>query len=112
MKKRRFLPDGWTAYGGLILLLLLGIGALAFRQEFSAWEKRALNRLPDRVSLADWTLPDDMEAYLADQIPFRQALVSLDAEAQALTGRAVQLGAWPVGDATMRSAVIVPRRSS
>ncbi|MCR4885453.1 MAG: hypothetical protein K5919_00870 [Clostridiales bacterium] len=105
MKEKRFLPDGWAVYGGLALLLLLGLGAFVFRQDFSFWEKRYLAEPPKNYSPVEWTLNSDLETYLSDQLPFRRVFVALDAQAQALTGRAVQLGAWPTGDAIVEKPV-------
>jgi len=105
MKEKRFLPDGAVVYGGLMLLLLLGVAAFVFRQDFSAWERRYLAGTPENFSLSRWTLNDDMETYLSDQIPFRRQLVNLDSAAQAMTGRAVQLDAWPLGDAMVEKPV-------
>ena len=105
MKNKRFLPDGLAVYGGLGLLLILGICAFAFRQDFSVWEKRYLAQAPARFDPVNWQLNNDLETYLSDQVPFRRALVNLHAEAQALTGRAVQLDAWPQGDAIIEKPV-------
>lgn len=105
MKEKRFLPDKWAVYGGLAILLLLGIGAFVFRQDFSFWEKRYLAEAPKNFSPVDWTLNNDLETYLSDQLPLRRVFVGLDAEAQKLTGRAAQLGAWPVGDSIVEKPV-------
>ena len=105
MKEKRLLPDGLAVYGGLALLLVLGLAAFVFRQDFSFREKRYLAEAPRNFSLAQWTLHDDLEAFLSDQVPLRQPLVQLDASVQALTGRSVQLGAWPVGDALVEQPV-------
>ena len=69
MKDRRFLPDGLAVGAGLALLLMLGVAALVFRQDFSFWEKRYLAEPPRNFSLADWTLNADLEQYLSDQLP-------------------------------------------
>ncbi len=97
-EQKHFLPDRLAVYGGLGLLLVLGLCALLLRQDFSAWERRNLTGLPQSVSLTDWTLNDDLEDELSDQVPGRRLLVNLYAEAQALTGRAQQLEAWPEGE--------------
>ena len=104
-KKRSFIPNGVAVYGGLTLLLILGIAAFVFRQDFSGWEKRYLADAPKNGSLVQWTLNDDLETFLSDQVPFRQQLVNLNALAELYTGRAVQLGAWPVGDAAVEKPV-------
>lgn len=105
VKDRRFLPDGLAVGAGLALLLMLGVAALVFRQDFSFWEKRYLAEPPRNFSLADWTLNADLEQYLSDQLPLRRLFVGVDSQARALTGRAVQLGAWPVGDAIVEKPV-------
>ena len=105
MKEKRLLPDGLAVYGGLALLLALGLAAFVFRQDFSFREKRYLAEVPGNYSLARWTLNEDLEAFLSDQVPLRQPLVHLDASVQALTGRSAQLGAWPVGDALVEQPV-------
>ena len=92
------LPDRAAVFGGLLLLLALGVCALCFRQDFSDWERRMLSGLPETISLSRWTFHDDLEDELSDQVPGRRLLVNLYAEAQKLTGRAQQLDAWPQGD--------------
>lgn len=98
MKQKKILPDGLAVYGGLALLLLLGIAAFVFRTDFSVWERRFLAEAPSNYSLTDWTLQTDLETYLSDQIPFRRALVNTHALLETATGRAVQLDAWPQMD--------------
>lgn len=95
MKQKWTLPDGVAVYGGLTLLLLLGVAAFLFPSDFSVWERRSLSEAPSNYSLTDWTLQSDLEAYLSDQIPFRRALVNTYASFETATGRAVQLDAWP-----------------
>ena len=97
-EQKHFLPGRLAVYGGLGLLLVLGLCALLLRQDFSAWERRNLTGLPQSVSLTEWTLNDDLEDELSDQVPGRRLLVNLYAEAQVLTGRAQQLEAWPDGE--------------
>ena len=63
----------------LCLLLVLGLCALLKRQDFSAWERRNLTGLPQSVSLTDWTLNDDLEDELSDQVPGRRLLVCVAA---------------------------------
>ena len=104
MKKKRIF-NGLAVYGGLVLLLAAGIAAFVFRQDFSGWEKRYLAQVPDNLSLERWTLNDDLETFLSDQIPFRQQLVNLHALGEVATGRATQLEAWPVGDAAVEKPV-------
>ena len=105
MKEKRFLPDALAVFGGMVLLLALGIAAFVFAKDFSFWEKRYLAEKPANFSLTDWTLNEDLESYLSDQIPFRRQLVNLDAAVQVLTGRTVQLEAWKVGDAIVEKPV-------
>ena len=101
MKEHKHLiSDRAAVHGGLLLLLALGLCALFFRQDFSAWERRALSGLPQTVSLTEWTFHDELEDELSDQVPGRRYLVNLYAETQVLTGRAQQLeacGLTPVG---------------
>lgn len=98
MKQNLTLPDELAVYGGLALLLLLGIAAFLFPTDFSVWERRALTEAPSNYAITDWTLQTDLEAYLSDQIPFRRALVNIHAVLETATGRAVQLDAWPQMD--------------
>ncbi|MBR5110143.1 MAG: hypothetical protein IK099_08095 [Clostridia bacterium] len=102
MKQKWTLPDGLAVYGGLALLLLLGVAALLFPSDFSVWERRRLQEAPANFSLTDWTLQTDLEAYLSDQVPFRRALVNTYACFETATGRAVQLDAWPQADSEGR----------
>ena len=102
---KRLIPDRAAVYGGLLLLLALGICALLFRGDFSAWERRELSGLPESISLREWTFHDELEDELSDQVPGRRFLVNLYAEAQVLTGRAQQLAAWPDGDAFLEKPV-------
>ena len=96
MRKKHILPNGLAVYGGLGLLLLLGLAAFLFRQDFSDGERRYLAKPPQNYDLVRWTLNEDVENYLSDQIPFRRALVNIHSAGQVLTGRAAQLDAWPV----------------
>lgn len=105
MKKKHLLPDGLAVCGALLLLLALGLIAFLFPQSFSNWEKRYLAQAPRNFDPVQWTLNDDTETYLSDQMPLRQLLVNVHAQAQALTGRAVQLDAWPQGDAIIEKPV-------
>ncbi|MBR4538577.1 MAG: hypothetical protein IKO52_07005 [Clostridia bacterium] len=98
MKQKITLPDGLAVYGGLGLLLLLGIAAFLFPMDFSVWERRVLAEAPSNYSLTDWTLQTDLENYLSDQVPLRRALVNIHAVLETATGRAVQLDAWPQMD--------------
>ena len=104
-EQKHLLPDRLAVYGGLGLLLVLGLCALLLRQDFSAWERRNLTGLPQNLSLTSWTLNGDLEDELSDQVPGRRLLVNLYAEAQVLTGRAQQLEAWPDGDCFLEQPV-------
>ena len=91
-KKR--LPDHLVVIAGMLVLLALGIAALAARGgEFNEWERRYLSDRP-AVSLAEWKTDKDTETFLTDHIPGRRVLVALDSSAQFLSGRNSQLGAW------------------
>ena len=105
MKDKHLIPDRAAVFGGLLLLLILGLTALISRQDFSAWERRNLTQLPTSVSLTDWKLNDDLEEELSDQLPGRRLFVNLYAQAQVLTGRAVQLEAWPLSGAILEKPV-------
>ena len=104
-EQKHFLPDRIAVFGGLGLLLVLGLCALLLRQDFSAWERRSLTGLPQNLSLNNWTLNEDLEDELSDQVPGRRYLVNLYAEAQVLTGRAQQLEAWLDGDSFLEQPV-------
>ena len=86
-------------------MLAGGIAAFVFSRDFSGTEKRYLAEAPSRFSLTEWTLNNDLETYLSDQIPFREQLVGLDSRMQVWTGRATQLEAWPTGDAIVEQPV-------
>jgi len=105
MKKKHILPDGLAVYGALLLLLSLGLIAFLFPQSFSDWEKRYLAKAPAHFDPVEWTLNNDTETYLSDQVPLRRWLVNLHAQSLALTGRAVQLDAWPQGSAIIEKPV-------
>ena len=105
MDRKHGIADRIAVYGILALLLLGGIAAFAFSRDFSGTEKRYLAKAPHNFSLADWTLNNDLETYLSDQIPFREQLVELDSRLQVWTGRATQLETWPTGDAIVEPPV-------
>ena len=105
MDRKHGTADRIAVYGILALLLLGGIAAFAFSRDFSRTEKRYLAKAPHNFSLADWTLNNDLETYLSDQIPFREQLVELDSRLQVWTGRATQLETWPTGDAIVEPPV-------
>lgn len=105
MDGKNRISDRIAVYGILILLLAGGIAAFVFSRDFSGTEKRYLAEAPSRFSLTEWTLNNDLETYLSDQIPFREQLVGLDSRMQVWTGRATQLEAWPTGDAIVEQPV-------
>ena len=96
------LSDRAAVLLGLGLLLAMGLAAvLAESGGFSDWERRYLADAPGTPSLTDWTTDEETESYLADHVPFRQALVAVDSGLQTLTGRRTQLKAWPVANAVL-----------
>ena len=96
-KPRLRLPDGLAVALGLVLLLAAGLFAAFWPQDdFSDHERRYLADPPGVPSLTNWETDDEVESYLADHIPFRRALVAVDASANTLTGRRTQLETWPV----------------
>ena len=105
MDRKHGTADRIAVYGILAVLLLGGIAAFAFSRDFSGTEKRYLAKAPNNFSLADWTLNNDLETYLSDQVPFREQLVGLDSRLQVWTGRATQLETWPTGDAIVEPPV-------
>ena len=56
MKQKNSLPDGIAVYGGLTLLLLLGVAAFLFPTDFSVWERRVLAEAPSNYAIVDWTI--------------------------------------------------------
>ena len=64
---------------------------IAPRRTFSDTERRYLKDPPKLAgqSLSEWTFDDDMESYLADQLPLRDALVGVNAYATLLSGRQI-----------------------
>ncbi len=104
-KQKKRLPDSIAVVAGLLVLLALGIAALAARGgEFSEWERRYLADRP-AVSLSKWKTDKDTETFLTDHIPGRTALVALDSCSQFLTGRNTQLGAWYASGAVVEKPV-------
>lgn len=100
-KQKKRLPDSFVVIFGLLILLAMGIVALASNDgEFSAWERRFLTDHPT-VSLTNWKLDKDMESFLTDHVPGRHTLVAIDSFGQFLTGRNTQLSAWYVADAML-----------
>lgn len=107
MQKPRFrLPDGLATALGLGLLLAAGLFAAFWPQpDFSDHERRFLADAPAAPSLLKWETDDEVESYLSDRVPFRRALVAVDASANVLTGRRTQLEAWPVNGICLEKPV-------
>lgn len=107
MKKQRMrLPDGAAVILGLSLLLIAGlIAVFAPGGEFSDWERRYLAERPAAPDVQSWNTDKKTETFLADHVPFRQALVALDSVSQALTGRRTQLSAWYTGGAVIEPPI-------
>ena len=104
-KQHKRLPDSVAVIAGLLILLALGIAALAARGgEFSEWERRYLADRP-AVSLSKWKTDKDTETFLTDHIPGRSTLVALDSCGQFLSGRNTQLGAWYASGAVVEKPV-------
>lgn len=90
------------AYLTLIALFCAAILAVPIywlatpRKDFSAMEKRYLAAFPSLADadITDWTFDDDIETYLADQLPLRDFLVGVDAYAMKETGRQVASSIW------------------
>ncbi len=98
MKKQPFrLPDGLAVTLGLVLLLAAGLFAAFWPQnDFSDAERRYRASAPAAPSLTNWRTDKEIESYLTDRIPFRQALVGLDAVVNVFSGRRTQLETWPI----------------
>lgn len=98
MKKQSFrLPDGLAVYLGLFLLLAAGLFAACWPQgDFIDAERRYRASAPAAPSLTNWKSDKEIESYLSDRLPFRRALVGLDAAVNVYTGRRTQLETWPV----------------
>lgn len=107
MKKHSFrLPDGLAVGLGLSLLLAAGLFAAFWPQgDFSDFERRYLASAPGIPSLTDWQTDKEVESYLSDRIPFRRAMVGIDAAANVFTGRRTQLETWPVAGAFLEKPV-------
>lgn len=107
MKKQRMrLPDGAAVILGLSLLLVAGlIAALSPGGEFSDWERRYLAERPATPDVHSWNTDKKVETFLADHVPFRNALVAVDSVAQTLTGRRTQLSAWYSGGTVLEPPI-------
>lgn len=66
------------------------------KKDFSANEKRYLADFPDLAGqdVFNWTFSDEIEGYLADQLPMRDFLVGADAYFEEATGRQVASDIW------------------
>ena len=107
MKEKKFRLGDQTAVL-VSLCLLLGAGLLALlwpRNDFSEAERRYLISAPSVPSLTAWKTDRETESYLADRVPFRTALVGVDACVQTATGRRTLLETWPVAGAFLEPPV-------
>lgn len=75
---------------------------------FSSAERRKLAEPPafSLYALEEWRFDDDVEAYLADQMPLREALVGVNAYEQLLTGRQIALEVYCDSDGYLVEAPI------
>lgn len=104
MKQKRL--DTLAVILPLGLMLLAGLFALLWPQgNFSEAERRYKADAPGTPNLSAWATDRETEQYISDRVPFRQALVALDAAAQVGTGRRTQLEAWPVAGALVEKPV-------
>lgn len=79
----------------LLVLVMVPLYWLLFpRKTFSDSERRYLSEPPKLTSLKDWSFDDEVETYLADQLPGRDALVGLNAYTVLLSGRQVSQDIW------------------
>ena len=100
------LPDWAAVTAGLAVLLVMGIlAACGFGGDFSGWERRNLAAPPEPPVLNAWKTDRQTETYLADHIPFRQALVAADSVGLYLTGRNTRLNSYLVAGAVVEPPV-------
>ncbi|MBO2515757.1 MAG: hypothetical protein CW338_00575, partial [Clostridiales bacterium] len=89
---RKNIPEKILLYGVLLLLLAGGVYALASNVTFSGAERRNLSRMPDSVSLTEWSFDSELETFLSDHVPHRRLLVGVSSTVQALAGQGILLG--------------------
>lgn len=85
----------------ILLLVLLAAGVLTLvlpGKDFSDRERRLLAEAPANLSLTDWHMNNDLESYLSDHMPGRDAMITVNAVYNLLTGRGSLQGAWLAGD--------------
>ena len=79
------------------ILLAVPVYWLFFPQKtFSESERRYLKELPkfSAQKLSDWSFDDQIEGYLADHMPLRDALVGVNAYGTLYTGRQIGESVW------------------
>lgn len=90
----------WNLITVVLFALILLAVPLAFLlspyRTFSEAERRYLAERPklSDEKLSDWSFDDKVETFLADHLPLRNALVSLNAYATLYTGRQVSEDVW------------------
>ena len=107
MKGKHFsLSDRTAVWLGLGLLLAAGLYAILWpHADFSDAERRYLASAPSVPSLTHWKTDKETESWLSDRVPFRSALVGIDAVSEVATGRRTLLGAWPAAGAFLEQPV-------
>lgn len=84
-------------YGILLGLLALGVFTLLFPgEDFSMQERRYLAHAPENYSLTQWTLKDDLESFLSDRLPLRNAFVGVSSVYDLALLRRTQQDVWAV----------------
>ena len=110
--KKRKLLDSAVVIAALVFLLALGLTAIfSPGGTFSGWERRVLADRPATPNLIDWDTNREVEGFLKDHIPGRQALVAVDSTVQFLTGRGSRLNTWVVSGALVEPPVPANIRS-
>lgn len=106
MSDKRKSRDAAAVLGTLVLLLAAGLYALLWpHPDFSDAERRYLSEAPGVPSLSAWKTDQEVEDYLSDRVPFRQALVGTDAAVRTALGERTLLEAWPVAGAILEPPV-------
>lgn len=82
------------------LILAVPLCWLLPQRDFSPTERRYLAKAPKLTDqdVRRWTYGTDVEAYFADHLPLRDALVGIDAYVTLLTGRQVSRDVWMDAD--------------